>query len=227
MYLSSQPDLVLLGCQRKGDNPGPPPTDVADHEDPAFWEEIYTTAGTPPWESDFPQQMFAQVLGSRIRPPGRAAVICCGRGDDCRQLGRAGFEVVGFDFSSLALRQAGEKTEPADGSIEYLERDVLAIGHEFPAAFDLVLENKGLCTIRPDRRAEFTDSLWRLLKPGGRILALFFPLDGRTGGPPYGLTDAQLRQDFAPHFEFELYETPGMDSPYSHMSRLAILRKVG
>src|SRR5258706_10012585 len=32
----------------------------------------------------------------------------------------------------------------------------------------------------------------RVLKPGGTYVALFFPMDGPAGGPPYAVTEAEV-----------------------------------
>jgi hypothetical protein len=45
----------------------------------------------------------------------------------------------------------------------------------------------------------------RLLKPGGRLIGVFFinpDMDPGETGPPFGISEAQLRELMAPRFEW-------------------------
>jgi methyl halide transferase len=49
-----------------------------------------------------------------------------------------------------------------------------------------------------------------LLRPEGKLIALFFTHD-REGGPPFGVTPQGIRDYFAPYFDVLRLE-PAMDS---------------
>lgn len=106
--------------------------------------------------------------------PGEAALdLCCGTGDVAFALAVAGARATGMDFSAPMLAVAeGRKTtmgEPA--SPVFLQGDALHM--PFPDAhFDIVTISYGLRNL-----ASVDDGLremWRVLKPGGRLLVLDF-----------------------------------------------------
>jgi SAM-dependent methyltransferase len=145
------------------------------------------------------------VLGAhRARdplPPGRVAVPGCGRGHDARFLARRGYRVWGFDFASGVIRTARELAARDGIAVTFEERDVFGLAEAYPAFFDGVWEYTCFCAIDPARRAEYMDVLAAILRPGGWLLACFFPIGERSGGPPFAVGEAEVRELLAPRFE--------------------------
>ncbi|PHX94865.1 MAG: bifunctional demethylmenaquinone methyltransferase/2-methoxy-6-polyprenyl-1,4-benzoquinol methylase UbiE [Pedosphaera sp.] len=106
--------------------------------------------------------------------PGESALdLCCGTGDVAFALAEAGARVTGMDFSApmLAVAEARKvKVGVAAGPV-FLQGDALRT--PFPDAhFDVVTISYGLRNL-----ASVDDGLremWRVLKPGGRLLVLDF-----------------------------------------------------
>jgi len=82
-------------------------------------------------------------------------------------------------------------------------RDVFTLGRELPNAFDGVWEYTCYCAIDPARRAEYVRSLAGTLRAGGWLLACFFPLRGAPAGPPFPVSQAEVKRRLAPHFRVE------------------------
>jgi hypothetical protein len=87
--------------------------------------------------------------------------------------------------------------------VTFEDRDVFALGRDLPNAFDGVWEYTCYCAIDPARRAEYVRSLAGTLRPGGWLLACFFPLRALTAGPPFPVSRAEVRRLLAPHFVIE------------------------
>ena len=60
-----------------------------------------------------------------------------------------------------------------------------------------------LCAIDPTRRAEYVRAMGTILRPGGWLLACFFPMRRRAAGPPFPVSEREVRRLFARGFRFE------------------------
>ena len=113
----------------------------------------------------------------------RALDLCCGTGDLTFALAKGGAEVTGLDFSEAMLRVANEKLAwfdsipappPGQNSkpkIEFIRGDALKI--PFPDdSFDILTIGYGLRNLA-DLEAGLRE-MWRVAKPGGRLVALEF-----------------------------------------------------
>ena len=65
-------------------------------------------------------------------------------------------------------------------------------------------------TVQRVQGNRFTIVVWQLLKPGGKLVGLFLPLDKELdeGGPPWGVTKSELRQVFGLHWNLVSEEMP-------------------
>lgn len=167
----------------------------------AFWEEKYQD-GTTRWDLGQPAPPFVKFLASSEAPaPGRIAVLGAGRGHDALLFAEHGFEVAAFDFASSAI-VAGQLAAQSRGlAVQFLQRDIFTLAAEFENSFDYVLEHTCFCAIDPDQRPAYVKVVQSILRPGGKLIALFWA-HARPGGPPFGVTVPDLHQYFAPYFDF-------------------------
>jgi demethylmenaquinone methyltransferase/2-methoxy-6-polyprenyl-1,4-benzoquinol methylase len=99
-----------------------------------------------------------------LRLPGRALVfdLACGTGDLCRELERAGYRAVGFDFSLGMLAEARTVAPLVQADILALPaRDASADGATCGFALRNVTDLGG-----------FFEEIARVVRPGGRIALL-------------------------------------------------------
>ncbi len=168
--------------------------------DAAFWQALYDQSGDR-WELGRPNPVLGAHLARRPPPLGSVAIPGCGRGHDARLLGRRGHRVWGFDFAPGVVHAARELAARDGIAVIFEERDVFRLAEAYPAFFDGVWEYTCFCAIDPARRAEYVDVLAAILRPGGWLLACFFPMGERPGGPPFAVTEAEVRGLLAPRFD--------------------------
>lgn len=102
----------------------------------------------------------------------RALDVCCGTGDVALALARAGADVTGLDFSEPMLAVARRRSEAfGPGAPVFSPADALALPVP-DAAYDIVTVAYGLRNLADLDRG--LAELKRVLKPGGRLLALEF-----------------------------------------------------
>jgi len=165
--------------------------------DPVNWEARYVSGDTP-WDKGRAAPPLTDFL-ARHPIAGRVLVPGCGPGHDVRAIATHGPEVTGLDLSETALRFAHGFT--VAGSEIYVQGDLFALPKEWEGQFDWVFEHTCFCAIPPILRAEYVRAIARVLKPGGRYLAIFFLDPGVEQGPPHGATHEEISNLFDPNFE--------------------------
>ena len=126
------------------------------------------------------------------------AVIGAGRGHDAIEAARLGYRVTAIDFAPEALKGIAENASKAGVQLETRLEDVFAL----KGPFDAVLEHTCFCAIDVERRAEYVEAVARALKPGGTLFGVFYA-HGREGGPPFDVTEAEVRRLFSKRFKVE------------------------
>ena len=92
--------------------------------------------------------------------------------------------------------------------------------------FDWILEQTFFCAINPVRRDEYVQQMAALLKPNGKLVGLLFNKDFEQAEPPFGGTQAEYQQRFAPYFDIEIMEPSDNSHPARQGSELFIKMRV-
>jgi len=182
--------------------------------DRQYWTDRYSE-GTARWDLGGPCPVFVSLLASPLAPPaGKVAFPGCGSGHDLRYWREQGYDAVGFDFA----------IQSDDLPIENL--DVFELGTRYPETFDTVVEYVCYCAIEPARREEYSAALRASLKPGGRLVALLFPVEHKPEGPPFGISEGEIESVLGVDLELLHLSTP-VESVQGRedRERLAIFRK--
>jgi len=132
--------------------------------------------------------------------PARVAVPGAGRGHDARLLARRGYRVTAFDFAEAAVAEARRLAAAEAVELAVEPRDVFTLPHDHAGAFDGVWEYTCFCAIDPVRRDEYASVLHAILRPGGLLLACFFPLRDGTDGPPFPVSREEIERVLAGRF---------------------------
>jgi SAM-dependent methyltransferase len=136
------------------------------------------------------------MLEQRSLAPGKTLVLGAGRGHDARLFARHRFAVTAVDFAPDAAREMLRLNDP-DFPVEVVEGDFFTLPQEWTGQFDYVLDYTSFCAILPARRPEYADLVARMLRSGGQLIMLAFPIGTRTGGPPYALQPDAIVDLFA------------------------------
>ncbi|KAB5554974.1 S-adenosyl-L-methionine-dependent methyltransferase [Coniochaeta sp. 2T2.1] len=191
----------------------------------SLWKESYT-----PWDRGGPSLALADAIldhpelfpspspaaTSSEGKRGTALVPGCGRGYDVLLLSALGYDVVGLDYSDVAVEEAARTGEAVRegkdkgvydgvaggrerGRVRWVRGDFFDdgwlgdVGKEGggEGGFDLVFDYTFFCALPPEARPKWAKRMSGLLNPDtGRLICLEWPLgkDPSMGGPPWGLT---------------------------------------
>jgi methyl halide transferase len=173
---------------------------------PQFWDRLYAE-GQDGWDLGEPAPALADWLdaGGRFEPsaprtPARVAVPGAGRGHDARLLARRGYRVTAFDFADAAVAEARRLAAGEGVDLTVAQRDIFTLADDHAGAFDGVWEYTCFCAIDPARRDEYARLLHAIVRPGGLLLACFFPLRDGDGGPPFPVTRGEIERALAGRF---------------------------
>jgi len=163
---------------------------------------LYLLAKTPGDTQVTPPEVVALVEGGGL-VPGRALDLGCGTGTNSIYLARHGWEVVGVDFSALAVRRAGRKARRAGVSCRFHRADVTNLSF-LKHPFDLALDIGCLHSLPPEAQGRYAAELVRLVGAGGLyVLYAFLP---SLGCATRGIALEEVRDLFAPAFAIERHE---------------------
>ena len=123
-------------------------------------------------------------------------------------LARRGYRVWGFDWAPTAIDEA-TRLAAADGVDPTFEaRDIFTLAETHGGFFDAVWEYTCFCAIDPARRQEYIRVVRSLLRPGGLLLACFYPLREGTDGPPFPVSREEIERVLAPGFVVRSAQAP-------------------
>ena len=167
-----------------------------------FWSELYRTGDTR-FDKGRPAPPIVRMAREGDLPPGRVLVPGAGRGHEALALAALGWQVTAVDLAPEACRDIEAHARSAGVTLEVRCEDALVATRAREAGrYRTVVEHTFLCAIDPERRPEYVDACADLLGTGGVLLGLFFLL-GRPGGPPFDVTEPEIRGLFSTRFALE------------------------
>jgi SAM-dependent methyltransferase len=151
---------------------------------------------------------FVRLWQERKLVPGKAIVPGCGRGHEVVFLAEQGFQVTGVDFAPGAVDLLKCSLSQRNLNATVLNQNFFDLDSSHDQTYDLMLEQTFFCAILPDHRPLYVETVKRILKPGGRLVGLFYET-GEEGGPPFNTTEGDIRAHFSGSFKVEsLHKTP-------------------
>jgi hypothetical protein len=144
--------------------------------------------------------MLAEGL---VTKAARLAVVGAGRGFEALEAARFVDDVTAIDFAPEAIKAMEAARAATLAPFTPLLADVLTLHQTHPRAFDAIVEHTCYCAIDPSQRDAYVTAITGALRPGGLLLGLFYN-HGRSGGPPFDTTEADVRARFHA-FTFERF----------------------
>ena len=190
-----------------------------------FWEDIYldNDAG---WDLGGVTPVFESIAQEMTK--GKLCIVGCGRGYDVIMFAKQGFDVTAVDFAPFPIQAIRRMALESSLNINILQADIFSLSPKYDKKFDYVIEQTCFCAIHPSRRKEYETLVKTILKPGGKLIGLWFPLDKHIdeGGPPYGTTIGEVKSVFNIGWEIEKEEFPDLSiEPRKFREKLIIFRK--
>ncbi|GAA5935393.1 hypothetical protein JCM1841_001943 [Sporobolomyces salmonicolor] len=200
------------------------------------WDQAWK-ADLTPWDSknkdvqpalrELVEERWAEVgLPLASLSDGMALVPGCGRGYDAVFFASKGIDAIGLDLSATAVEaaKAHHAAQPgAPSNVEFQAADffdfALPGGRPFSLAYDFTF----FCAIPPGLRGDWGKRYADVIRKGGLLITLAFPLDGdRKGGPPYSVSEAAYGEALSSNFE-KIYAREPSQSTDGHGGREKVL----
>lgn len=190
------------------------------------WAEIWAREFPPRFDKLSVTPILAKLIEQNaILSRGRCLVPGCGRGYDAIAIASENRYCIGVDIVQTAIELAKERLEeecamylkldlmpkPPLGKCEFKCQNFFELDADHPEnLFDFAFDSHFLCALDPRIRQDWAVQMARLIKIGGELMTIIFPIMEKTGGPPFPLSIDVVRDLLMPvGFEpFELYVLP-------------------
>jgi SAM-dependent methyltransferase len=165
--------------------------------DEAYWSNRYKN-NTAAWDTGTITPPLKEYFEQLTNKDSSILIPGCGNSYEAGYLLEKGFtNITLIDISTTLCTNLEQKFE------KYLSAQLRVICTDFfdhSGAYDLVIEQTFFCALAPGWRNKYVQCIHRLLKPGGKLVGLFFNR-AFEGGPPFGGNEAEYRQLFQQFFE--------------------------
>ncbi|SCK05125.1 methyltransferase domain-containing protein [Vogesella sp. LIG4] len=171
---------------------------TADSGDAGFWDQRYQQHSTP-WDTAGLPGSFADEAGRLLQAGSRRVLVPgCGSAYEVAALAQQGCQVLAVDFSAPAVARARELHPELAHLIQ--QADFFSAATDGP--WDWVYERAFLCALPPRMREAYAARMAAIL-PAGAVLAGYFYLGDKRGGPPYTIAPAALQALLGRYFVLE------------------------
>ena len=153
---------------------------------PEFFDIRYA-AGRIPWDFGGVPKSLKVFLDSH-HGPGAVLIPGAGSGYEIEAFASRGWDVIGIDFSKVAVARARRLLGPLADKV--YEGDFFTYPFR-EGWFDVVYERTFLCALLPDFRLRYAQRIAQLVAPAG-VLCGFFFLGPEDEPPPYPISQYQL-----------------------------------
>ena len=188
------------------------------------WQGHYDR-GDLMWDIEQVSPPFARLWEQQKFSAGKTIIPGCGRGHEVVYFAERGFDVTGVDFAMGAVTHLENSLKEKKLASRVIHGDFFSLDSSHDGYYDIMFEQTFFCAIAPSKRPLYIDTVKRILKKGGLLVALFYET-GEKGGPPFNTTLAHIQQHFLQHFAAEHLDK-ATDSIERRNGKewLAILRK--
>jgi len=158
------------------------------------WDDAWK-AGVTPWDAGEPHPALRDLVLSKeldLPKQGRALVPGCGKGYDATFIASDfGLDTLAIDISPTALQAARDyfNNRPEGlfhGKVSFEEVDFFKFSVPDEQKFSLIYDYTFFVAIPPTLRNDWGRQMSALLKRGGYLITLIYPLNlPLLGGPPF------------------------------------------
>lgn len=168
-----------------------------------FWDAKYIN-GQDGWDLKSVSPVFASLFGKEaLKPEQPLLALGCGKGYDSFFSAENNLQTVGIDFSLEAVSFARKNNLHAN--VNYLQEDIFNLRKNHPEEFKSVYEYVTLCAVNPARRMELLENIFYSLREDGKFFTVLFPIDKRSGGPPFAINLFEFLEMSKKYFLLEYF----------------------
>lgn len=154
-------------------------------------------------------------------PPGAVVFVpLCGKAHDLLYIARQGLEVIGVEFSRIAIEaffaENGLEYERIEtdrfaiyraAGITLLEGDFFDLRNDDLGACELVYDRAALIALNAEQRPAYYDHMLSIIPAVSNMLLVTFEYDpGEMQGPPYSVPEEEMRRHYGDAFAIALLE---------------------
>lgn len=187
---------------------------------PEFWLERWSKRQIGFHQREVNALLQAHWASVHVPADARVFVPLCGKSRDMMWLHGRGHAVLGVEFAQVALRDffAENGLTPRITVQPPFERwEAAGINLWCGDFFDLtaadledvgaVYDRASLIALPPDMRRRYVQKMVQILPPRAEtlLITLSYP-DGKMNGPPFSVTEAEVRNLYAAHFHIDLLD---------------------
>ncbi|UZD22428.1 TPMT family class I SAM-dependent methyltransferase [Algoriphagus halophytocola] len=166
--------------------------------DEDYWTDRYTSGKTG-WDIGFASPPIVQYLDQIENKAVRILFPGAGNGFEANYAFRNGFSNVFLLDISIEPLQRFKVKNPDFPEGQVLHQDFF----DHQGAYDLILEQTFFCALEPKLRPKYAAHMRRLLKPGGKLVGVWFDREFEFDGPPFGGSKAEYEELFQSVFEIK------------------------
>lgn len=170
--------------------------------DDSYWSNRYIE-NTAAWDAGAITTPLKEYIGQLTDKNIAILIPGCGNSHEAEYLLQQGFtNITLMDISTMLCKKLEEKFAA------YLSSGLTIICADFfdhQGKYDLVIEQTFFCALDPSLRNRYAEKMYRLLKPGGKLVGLLFNR-AFEGGPPFGGTETEYQQLFQQQFTIAIME---------------------
>lgn len=133
----------------------------------------------------------------------KAITLGCGTGRETIYLAKKGFEVIGVDFSTTAIKKARRRTRAEGIEVQFIVDDLTDLQHVH-GKFDLATDFGALNDMSQQARDCYMENVLPLISPGGHYLMFCFDRM---------LSPKEVEARFGEYFTLEVLETRPNEFP--------------
>ena len=173
------------------------------------WDTYWNTEFPPWFDFGVASPVLESLLEQGTVPNGRALVPGCSRGYDATALATDERYVIGCDIVELAIQSANQRLEeemafcetmvvpykPPMNKIEFRRCSFFDLPIDKPEhLFDFIFDHGFLNALDPRVRGDYGKKMAELVKEGGILVTVLYPMMMKEGGPPFAIGLTELKR---------------------------------
>jgi len=199
--------------------------------DPNFWQDRWKQGQIGFHRSDVNPFLVEHWGALGLQANDRVFVPLCGKSLDMLWLRDRGHSVLGVELSPIAVRDffvAAWLTPEVSRSnafevsntkgIEIRQGDFFALGAEDFVGVRAVYDRAALIALPPNLRVAYARALREKLPKSVRMLLVVLEANpASTGGPPFSVTEKEVRELYEPAFDIKVLHRGPFEEPPPHL----------